>query len=132
MSSQKISLKRFKWKIAPWLRPENIDVLWLYCNRGMLSFEYEINSAVILPKNEARARDSKNLDRPNFIKLTDPKIIALIGKHLKTITVKGAIGKGIFLGNIQIEFPNSKKNIPLMSTLIDWREWWLSTKKIGI
>ncbi|UYP47846.1 hypothetical protein NEF87_004131 [Candidatus Lokiarchaeum ossiferum] len=129
MSSQKISLKRFKWKIAPWLRPENIYALWLYCKQGILSFEYEINPEIILPKSEVRARNSKNLDFPNFIKLTDPKIIAMVGNHLKSTTVKGAIGKGIFLGNIEILFENSKKSIPMMSTLIDWREWWLSTNK---
>ncbi len=133
MPNQKISMTRFKWKIAPWLRLENIEALWIYCHKGILSFEYAINPEVnILPTSVSRALYSTNLHHPNFIKVSDPKIIASIGKKMKTLDVKGALGKGILLGEMNIEYNSINKTIPIMTTLLDWRDFYLSTKNLSV
>ena len=133
MPSQKISLLRFKWKIAPWLRLENIEALWIYCKKGILSFEYEIKpSVIILPTNVSRAKNSTNFDHSNFFKVSDPKIIASIGSKMKSLSVRGAIGQGVILGEITVDIKSKKKTLPIMSTLLNWRDWWLSIKKNGL
>ena len=126
-----IALTRFKWKLAAYKHPENIQALWLYCSKkGLLSFELELNPNVEIPKSaQGHARHSKNMASDNFIRVNDPKIIAHIGKEITKFTVKGAFGKGIFLGEIAIPLGNTSKILPIMSTLDDWREWWQQTQQ---
>ena len=115
---KQISYKRFKWKLVPWMRHENILALWIYCSKGILSFEFEINPKIPIPKmTDLHARNSKNTHLPNFIKINDPQIVSNIGNNIKNFDVKGAIGKGILIGDISID---SQKEIPVMSTLHDW------------
>jgi hypothetical protein len=124
-----IALSRFKWKLAAHKKPENIQALWLYCSKkGLLSFELEVNPSVEIPRSaQIHARYSKNTDSDNFIRVIDPKIIAHVGKELKNLTVKGALGKGILLGEITIPLGDVSKTLPIMSTLDDWGEWWRDT-----
>ncbi|MHA1602013.1 MAG: hypothetical protein ACTSUI_03290, partial [Promethearchaeota archaeon] len=107
--------------------------IWVYCSKGMLSFEFEIDSALEIPPMEIKhARDSKNKKSANFIRISDPKIIGIIGNSIKNLNVQGAEGKGIFLGMIDIAFGSEHKQLPVMSTLIDWREWLIATKRIKV
>ena len=116
---------RFKWKLAAHRQPNNIKALWLYCSKGLLSFELEVNDNVEIPKSaQNHARNSKNLYSDHFIRVIDPKIIAHVGKEINTFTVKGALGKGILLGEITISLGDTSKTLPIMSTLDDWGEWW--------
>jgi hypothetical protein len=124
MPRTKISRTRFQWKTEPWKKPENIQAIWLYCSKGMLSFELEIDPKISLPKNKGlKARSSKHKAADNFIKVTDPKLISLVGSRVKDFTIQGAIGKGVWLGNIELKSNEKQIKIPVMSTLKDWHEW---------
>ncbi|MHA1744969.1 MAG: hypothetical protein ACTSWW_03150 [Promethearchaeota archaeon] len=128
MHRRTIHLTRFKWKLAAHKQPQNIQALWLYCSKGLLSFELEVNLDVEIPKSaKIHARYSKNLNSDNFIRVIDPKIIAHVGKEINNFTVKGALGKGILLGEITIPLGDASKTLPIMSTLDDWGEWWRDT-----
>ena len=128
MPRQVIAATRFKWKLAAHHQPQNIRALWLYCSKGLLSFELEVKSEIEIPKSaQIHAKYSKNADRDNFIRVIDPKIIGHLGKEINNFTVKGALGKGILLGEITIPLGNVSKILPIMSTLEDWGEWWRNT-----
>ena len=124
MPKMVINQTRFRWKTEPWRDPQNITAIWLYCQDGILSFEWELEPNVDLPKNKgAPARGSKHLDEDNYIAVKDPKVISTIGKQVKNITIIGARGKGVMLGNVEIPIGTQIKSIPLMSTLEDWDHW---------
>ena len=127
MHRRTIHLARFKWKLAAHKKAENVQALWLYCSKGLLSFELEVKSGVVIPKSaQIHARYSKNAGSDNFIRVIDPKIISHVGKEINDFTVKGALGKGILLGEITIPLGDGdeSKTLPIMSTLDDWGEWW--------
>ena len=124
MPRKVIFMCRFRWKMEPWKEAQNVRAIWLYCQNGILSFEMEIDPKVELPKNKGRpARASKHKVENNFIRVRDPKIISTIGKKVKDLTILGAKGKGVWLGDIELLLENETKQTPLMSTLEDWEEW---------
>ena len=119
-----ISRTRFRWKTEPWKEPKNIRALWLYCVKGILSFELEIDPSINLPQNKGSpAPASKHKDENNFIRVKDPKIISTVGQKVKEFSIQGAIGQGVWLGNIELPLDNEFATVPLMSTLEDWQEW---------
>jgi hypothetical protein len=124
MARREIALSRFKWKPAPWMQPENIRAVWIYCDNGALSYEMELDPKVTLPANAIQhAPNSKNLNVPYIIRLTEPKLISAIEAKLPTLDVAGARGRGIIVGEVGISIGNSVKKVLVMSTLKDWRDW---------
>ena len=124
MRKQKISLVRFKWKPNPWMIPENIKEIWLYSSNGVLSFELELNPDVDISSHKIiHARNSRHPESNNFIKIMDPKIISAIGKKIKELTIVGARGNSVILGEIDIPLRSQTKSLILMSTLKDWKDW---------
>lgn len=119
-----ISRTRFRWKSEPWNDLEYINSIWIYCQKGILSFELEINPSIQLPKNkEALNQNSIHKMNNNYIRLKDPNIISQVGKKVKELSIKGAMGKGVILGEIELNIQENKKKIPIYSTLKDWQEW---------
>lgn len=119
-----ISRTRFRWKTEPWKDLENIISIWMYCQKGILSFELEIDPSIQLPKNKAAlTKNSIHKKKNNYIRVKDPQIISQVGIKVKDLSVKGAIGKGVILGEITLEINENKKEIPILSTLKDWQEW---------
>ena len=119
-----ISRTRFRWKTEPWKNVENILSIWMYCHKGILSFELEIDPSVQLPKNKpALAKTSIHKTKNNYIRVKDPQIISQMGSKVKSLSVKGALGKGVILGDIKLEIEGKTKIIPILSTLNAWQEW---------
>ena len=119
-----ISRTRFRWKSEPWKEIANIQSVWMYCQKGILSFELEIDPSILLPKNRIALADMsihKHLN--NFIRVRDPRIISQIGSKVKSLTLKGAVGKGVYLGTMELIIDGSGDNIPIFSTLFNWKEW---------
>ena len=103
---------------------ENILSIWMYCHKGILSFELEIDPSVQLPKNKpALAKTSIHKTKNNYIRVKDPQIISQMGSKVKSLSVKGALGKGVILGDIKLEIEGKTKIIPILSTLNAWQEW---------
>jgi len=124
MQQQKISLTRFKWKPNPWMIPENIKKLWLYSSNGVLSFELELNPDVDISSHKiVHARNSIHPDSNNFIKIMDPKIISAIGAKIKNLSIIGAMGNGVILGDVSIPLGSREKTLTLMSTIKNWKDW---------
>ena len=124
MPQQKISLTRFKWKPNPWMVPENIKKLRLYSSNGVLSFELELNPDVDISSHKiVHARNSIHPDSNNFIKIMDPKIISAIGAKIKNLSIIGAMGNGVILGDVSIPLGSREKTLTLMSTIKNWKDW---------
>ncbi len=122
MPQQNISLVRFKWKPNPWMILENIKQIWLYSSNGVLSFELELNVDISSQKI-IHARNSIHPDLNNFIKIMDPKIISAIGAKIKDLSIIGAMGNGVILGDVALHLDSREKTLTLMSTLKDWKDW---------
>jgi hypothetical protein len=119
-----ISPTRFRWKTKPWEDPENIVSIWLYCHKGIISFEFELDSSVELPVNmEMHSKASTHKKERNFIKISNPKVISAVGNKLSELGIKGAIGKGVWLGSMELQLEGTVKKLPVYSTLQDWYEW---------
>jgi len=104
--------------------PENIKEIWLYSSNGVLSFELELNPDVDISSHKIiHARNSRHPESNNFIKIMDPKIISAIGKKIKELTIVGARGNSVILGEIDIPLRSQTKSLILMSTLKDWKDW---------
>jgi hypothetical protein len=124
MGRQQISLVRFKWKTPAWRSPDKILAIWMYCAKGIPSFEFEIDPNIQIPESaQDHARHSANASRPNFIRITDPRIISSIGDKIASFNVGGAKGRGIIIGELDVPFESHEKRLLVMSTLQDWREW---------
>ncbi len=132
MVRSEISLIRFRWKIPSWMTIENINAIWFYSEKGIPSFEYELNEKVSPPKElQDHARNSRFAHLPHFIRITDPRIIAEIGQILPKCDVCGALGRGIIIGQIDLKLDKNGqgKKVFLMTTLSDWRDWLESTQQ---
>ncbi len=118
----KIALSRFKWKPSPWMKPENILSIWVYCYDGNLEFEFEIDSDVEINK-DSHSEHSKNKSKPNFVQITDPEIIHLLEKKMDDFDVCGAKSGGIIVGEVDIPIGKKNKTLIVLSTLKDWKIW---------
>ncbi len=119
-----ISRIRFRWKTEPWKELDNIQSIWIYCQKGILSFELELNPSIQLPTNKTPLiAASIHKQSNNYIRVRDPHIISQIGSKVKNLTVKGAIGRGVWLGEVDLSMLDNQKSIPIYSTLHDWQEW---------
>ena len=119
-----ISPRRFLWKIKPWMVPQNLKSLWVYCNGEELSFELEIDGAIeIKSETDLHVKNSPFSKNPNFVAIQDPSIIQMIKKELPNYEVSGARGRGIIIGEIDFPVGAKTKKLTVLSTLKSWKSY---------
>jgi hypothetical protein len=124
MPREKIHMTRFRWKTPAWRELSNIRSIWLYSQDGLLSFEIELDSKVKIPNQfQVHARNSKNSSWPNFIMLKDRKVLASLSREVKSLRVRGARGKAVYLGKLEYSEKGQTYSFPLYSTLADWQDF---------
>lgn len=124
MPRMKISLTRFKWKSPQWQELQYVQSIWLYSQQGLLSFEMEVDSSIEIPASDQQhARNSKNLEKSNFLLLKNAQIISKIGEKIKKFDIRGAVGKSVLLGEIQVLENKRTYTFPIYSTLHDWYDF---------
>ena len=114
MPIERVSRTRFKWKSLPWMQPEKIKAVWIYCQEGHLRYELELNETVQLtPEGSPTSR----------IPIKDDRMLMEIEQNMLTFEVSGAFGRGIIVGNLDLTIGDQKKKLIVLSDLKNWRDW---------
>ena len=133
MPRELISRTRFNWKSSPWSDLKNIQNLWLYSKNGLVTFELELDPSVSIPHNgqNLHAKNSRNKNKKNFMKILEPRISQQLRDNLPKFDVCGAKNRAIIVGKINIILGTQEKNLLVMSTLKDWRDWLEHRRNYG-
>lgn len=120
MGFEKIARTRFRWRETPWMKAENVRAIWVHSEDGKISFEFEFN--VPVQPNPQHAPATR-------IQIKDSKIITLLEDKLPSFEVSGAYGKGLIVGNVNLNFSDAKKEVLVLADLKEWRDW-LENKRL--
>jgi hypothetical protein len=96
------------------MNPTNIKAIWIRCDNGKLSYEFELAPDVDAPDL---------IPNTNHIPVRDQTIIEQIEAKILDFDVSGARSRGIIVGEFLLQIGSNSEKILVMSTLEEWRDW---------